>query len=258
MPNYTGTITLLVGVVIVLLKAFGWQMPAEFKGQAVDAITAVVTAGTMLVGVWRLLHTKGVVDQLSDQVLLRGGVPVAGPQKGQLPPPAGGPQKSGGFVAPGMQRVDPGFLGDDLHSNPGALDPNRGSIGAGLTGSKVFSATHRQLAFIAIVALTSLALTACTAQQLAAALGGTPSQGAKTTIAEVYGDACRAYDTALKFGDEAVNADLLTRPQVDAIGAAQRIGTPLCTGPLPANVAAALVQIGTVTLQITTAATAAK
>lgn len=84
-PAYTGTIALFIGLLVTALKAFGVQLPDDFSGQATSTIVAIITAISMAVGIWRLLHSKKVADTLSAQVTATGKAPVAGPDKGAVP-----------------------------------------------------------------------------------------------------------------------------------------------------------------------------
>lgn len=84
-PAYTGTVALLIGLLVTVLKAFGVTLPDDFSGQATSAAVAIITAISMAIGVWRLLHSKKVADTLSAQVTASGAAPVAGPDKGQVP-----------------------------------------------------------------------------------------------------------------------------------------------------------------------------
>ena len=84
-PNYTGTVALLIGLLVTGLRAFGVQLPDDFSGHLTDAAVAIITAIGMAVGVWRLLHSKKVADTLSAQIVNNGSVPIAGSAANKTP-----------------------------------------------------------------------------------------------------------------------------------------------------------------------------
>lgn len=78
MPAYTGTVALLIGLLVTVLKAVGVQLPDDFSGQLTQTIVSIIGAASMLIGIWRLLHTKKVADVATAQVIAAGGQPIAG------------------------------------------------------------------------------------------------------------------------------------------------------------------------------------
>lgn len=88
---------------------------------------------------------------------------------------------------------------------------------------------------------------------VAETFGDKPSQETKTTILEVYTDACTGYTATAHLAAQAIAADLVTAAQVDTIERANNIAGPICTGPLPTNLASVVVQVLSATLDIATA-----
>ncbi len=85
MPAYSGTIALVLGIIVQVLAIAGVKLPEEFAGQATQAIVAIITAATMIIGIWRLLHTKRVAETATAQVVAQGIAPINGPDKGVVP-----------------------------------------------------------------------------------------------------------------------------------------------------------------------------
>lgn len=85
MPAYTGTVALLIGLLVTGLKAAGVQLPEDFSGQLTNTVVAVITAASMVIGVWRLLHTKKVADVATAQVTAVGVAPLVGSNAGVVP-----------------------------------------------------------------------------------------------------------------------------------------------------------------------------
>lgn len=86
MPNYTGVIALVLGIIVSGLGIVGVKLPDDFTGQMTQLITGIITVVTMAIGVWRLLHTKKVAEVkaaqgvISNAQLMEAGkVPIAGP-----------------------------------------------------------------------------------------------------------------------------------------------------------------------------------
>lgn len=102
-----------------------------------------------------------------------------------------------------------------------------------------------------LAAALTLSLGGCT--WLAQTFGDSPSQQTKVTILEVYTDACHGYTTTAHLAAQAIAADLVTRAQVDAIEKANNLAGPICTGPLPTNLASVVVQVLSSTLDIANA-----
>lgn len=78
---------------------------------------------------------------------------------------------------------------------------------------------------------------------LAETFGDNPSQATKTTIVEVFADACHTYATALRTAAAALKANLLTSDQIAAIDKAKVIGDGVCKGPQPTNMTSAVVSV---------------
>lgn len=85
MPPYSGTIALVVGLVVIVLQAFGIVVAPNDADTLKSALGGLAAAIPIVIGIWRLLHTKGVADTLSAQVTATGKAPVAGPDKGTVP-----------------------------------------------------------------------------------------------------------------------------------------------------------------------------
>lgn len=92
-----------------------------------------------------------------------------------------------------------------------------------------------------ILAALLAPLGACT--WLANTFGDNPTQEAKTTIVEVFTDACGTYAVALKGAAAALQANLLTDSQIAAIDKAKAVGDGICKGPQPTNVTSAVVSV---------------
>lgn len=98
------------------------------------------------------------------------------------------------------------------------------------------------------IAIVALGLSGCA--WLANNLGGTPSQGTKATIVEVFADSCNAYASALNLATQAMQANLLSEAQIADIEKARSGATPVCTGPQPTNLASAWVIVNEALLAI--------
>lgn len=85
MPAYSGTIALVLGIIVNILTFAGVKLPDDFAGQATSATVAVISTVIMLIGIWRLLFGKKAVTTLNAQVVAQGIVPLAGPGKGEIP-----------------------------------------------------------------------------------------------------------------------------------------------------------------------------
>lgn len=83
--------------------------------------------------------------------------------------------------------------------------------------------------------------------------GGSADQATKTTIVEVFADACNTYATALRTAAKALDAKLLTDPQIASVDQAKGIGDGICKGPQPTNLTAAVVSVLSATASITLA-----
>ncbi len=94
---------------------------------------------------------------------------------------------------------------------------------------------------LACAAALALSLSGCS--WIASTFGDTPDQATKTTILEVFADACHAYATALRTAAAALNAGLLTDAQIAAIDKARAVGDGICNGPQPTNVSSAAVDV---------------
>lgn len=99
-----------------------------------------------------------------------------------------------------------------------------------------------------LVATVLLPLGGCT--WLAGVFGGTPTAQTKTTIVEVFADACHAYASTLRLATQALQANLLTDQQIVAVDQARGVATPICTGPQPTNFAVALVSVTEATANV--------
>lgn len=98
------------------------------------------------------------------------------------------------------------------------------------------------------VAMVLLPLGGCT--WLASVFGDNPTQATKTTLVEVFADACHAYASTLRLATQALQANLLTDKQVAVVDQARSVATPICTGPQPTNFAVALVSVTEATANI--------
>lgn len=91
MPNYSGTIVLIVGMAINAAKLFhidtwlGLEFTDDTAGQISNAVVQGISFVGMAIGIWRLLHTKKVADVAVAQVKAAGIAPVVGPDKGIVP-----------------------------------------------------------------------------------------------------------------------------------------------------------------------------
>ncbi len=84
-PAYTGTIALIIGMVVSVLGIVGVKLPEDFTGQATQLVTAVISVISMGIGVWRLLHTKKIADTATAQVAVTGQAPLVGSNAGVVP-----------------------------------------------------------------------------------------------------------------------------------------------------------------------------
>jgi len=104
--------------------------------------------------------------------------------------------------------------------------------------------------FLLIAALL-VPLSGC--QWLASTFGGTADQATKTTIVEVFADACHTYATTLRTAAAALDAKLLTDAQIADVDKAKTVGDGVCKGPQPTNLTAAVVSVLSATASITLA-----
>lgn len=103
---------------------------------------------------------------------------------------------------------------------------------------------------IALAALFCLSLGGCA--WLASTFGGN-DQATKTDLLNAYTGACDAYKATEHLAAVAIGADLLRPDQVEIVAKAQSIATPICTGPLPNNLATVAIQVLSATLEIANA-----
>lgn len=104
---------------------------------------------------------------------------------------------------------------------------------------------------ILLVSMLLVSLGGCTQLEwVANNLGGTASQATKTDLLNAYSGACNAYKATEHLAAVAINADLLPPAKIDIVVKAQAIATPICTGPLPSNLATVVVQVLAATLEI--------
>lgn len=102
-----------------------------------------------------------------------------------------------------------------------------------------------------LIAALVLPLGAC--QWLASTFGGSADQATKTTIVEVFSDACHTYATTLRTAALALDANVLTSAQIADVDKAKAIGDGVCKGPEPTNLTAAVVSVLSATASITLA-----
>lgn len=84
-PPYTGTIALVVGLVVIVLQAFGVVVAPNDADTIKAALGGLCAALPIVVGIWRLLFTKKAVTTLSNQVVALGATPQAGPARDTVP-----------------------------------------------------------------------------------------------------------------------------------------------------------------------------
>ena len=94
---------------------------------------------------------------------------------------------------------------------------------------------------IPLAVLFLMPLSGCT--WLARVFGDTPGQAEKTTIVEVFRDACATYSAALRLAAQANNANLLTKAQVASVSKAREAAEPVCAGSRPTNLTSAIIVV---------------
>lgn len=84
-PPYTGTIALIVGLVVIVLQFFGVVVAPTDADTIKAALGGICAALPIVIGIWRLLFTKKAVTTLSNQVVALGATPQAGPARDTVP-----------------------------------------------------------------------------------------------------------------------------------------------------------------------------
>lgn len=86
MPNYSGMIAAAVGIVFVVLKALGVEVPGDDARQSLtNALVGIVSGIAFLIAFWRLHFTKTVADTANAQLIVAGHVPLVGTGAGIVP-----------------------------------------------------------------------------------------------------------------------------------------------------------------------------